>query len=143
MAGDAPAMAVIHGRSPIFYARFDRKDDDQDQTHYCPGCGHGIVTKLLADAIDALGIQDRTILVSPVGCSVFGYDYVDVGNIQAAHGRAPAVATGGQAQPSRQHRGELPGRRRPGRHRHGRDRPRGQPRREPSPSSSSTTPSTA
>jgi len=93
MAGDAPAMAVIHGRSPIFYARFDRKDDDQDQTHYCPGCGHGIVTKLLADAIDALGIQDRTILVSPVGCSVFGYEYVDVGNIQAAHGRAPAVAT--------------------------------------------------
>ena len=93
MASDAPAMAVIHGRSPIFYGRFDRKDDDQDQTHYCPGCGHGIVTKLLADAIDALGIQDRTILVSPVGCSVFGYEYVDVGNIQAAHGRAPAVAT--------------------------------------------------
>ena len=73
--------------------RFDRKDDDQHQTHYCPGCGHGIVTKLLADAIDKLGIQDRTILVSPVGCSVFGYEYLDVGNIQAAHGRAPAVAT--------------------------------------------------
>ena len=93
MASDIPAMAVIHGRSPIFYSLFDRKDDDQHQTHYCPGCGHGIVTKLLADAIDALGIQDRTILVSPVGCSVFGYEYVDVGNIQSAHGRGPAVAT--------------------------------------------------
>jgi 2-oxoisovalerate ferredoxin oxidoreductase beta subunit len=93
MASDTPTMAVIHGRSPTFYDRFERKDDDQHQTHYCPGCGHGIVTKLLADAIDALGIQDRTILVSPVGCSVFGYEYVDVGNIQSAHGRGPAVAT--------------------------------------------------
>src|ERR1019366_4335621 len=93
MASDTPAMAVIHGRSPIFYRRFDRKDDDQHQTHYCPGCGHGIVTKLLAEAIDTLGIQDRTILVSPVGCSVFGYEYLDVGNIQVAHGRGPAVAT--------------------------------------------------
>ncbi len=93
MASDTRAMAVIHGRSPIFYSLFDRKDDDQHQTHYCPGCGHGIVTKLLADAIDGLGIQNRTILVSPVGCSVFGYEYVDVGNIQSAHGRGPAVAT--------------------------------------------------
>jgi len=93
MASDTRAMAVIHGRSPTFYSLFDRKDDDQHQTHYCPGCGHGIVTKLLADAIDAMGIQDRTILVSPVGCSVFGYQYVDVGNIQSAHGRGPAVAT--------------------------------------------------
>jgi 2-oxoisovalerate ferredoxin oxidoreductase beta subunit len=93
MASDTSAMAVVHGRSPIFYRRFDRKDDDQHQTHYCPGCGHGIVTKLLAEAIDTLGIQDRTILVSPVGCSVFGYEYLDVGNIQVAHGRGPAVAT--------------------------------------------------
>jgi len=93
MAGDTPAMNVVHGRSSIFYDRFDRKDDDQHQTHYCPGCGHGIVTKLLAEAIDALDIQDRTILVSPVGCSVFGYEYLDVGNIQVAHGRGPAVAT--------------------------------------------------
>jgi 2-oxoisovalerate ferredoxin oxidoreductase beta subunit len=93
MATDIPATAVVHGRSPVFYRRFDRKDDDQYQTHYCPGCGHGIVTKLLAEAIDTLGIQDRTILVSPVGCSVFGYEYLDVGNIQGAHGRGPAVAT--------------------------------------------------
>ena len=60
---------------------------------YCPGCGHGIVHKMLARAIDELGIQDRTILISPVGCSVFVYYYFDVGNVQAAHGRAPAVAT--------------------------------------------------
>ena len=93
MAGDSPSMDVVHGRSPTFYRRFDRKDDDRHQTHYCPGCGHGIVTKLLAEAIDTLGIQDRTILVSPVGCSVFGYEYLDVGNIQVAHGRGPAVAT--------------------------------------------------
>ena len=93
MAAESTPMTVVHGRSPSFYARFERKDDDQHQTHYCPGCGHGIVTKLLAEALDSLGIQDRTILVSPVGCSVFGYEYLDVGNIQGAHGRAPAVAT--------------------------------------------------
>jgi len=65
----------------------------QHATHYCPGCGHGQVHKMLARAIDELGIQDRTILIAPVGCSVFTYYYFDVGNIQAAHGRAPAVAT--------------------------------------------------
>ena len=83
---------VLHGRSPAFYESFKRKADAQHQTHYCPGCGHGIVSKLLAAAIDELGVQDRTVLVSPVGCSVFGYYYFDVGNIQAAHGRAAAVA---------------------------------------------------
>ena len=72
---------------------YERKAELQHQTHYCPGCGHGIVHKMLARAIDELGIQDRTILVGPVGCSVFAYYYFDVGNIQAAHGRAPAVAT--------------------------------------------------
>ena len=63
-------------------------------THYCPGCGHGLVHKYIAEAIDELGVQDRTIAVSPVGCSVFLYYYLDVGNTQAAHGRAPAVAIG-------------------------------------------------
>jgi 2-oxoisovalerate ferredoxin oxidoreductase beta subunit len=77
-----------------FYDRFERKgDDDLASTHYCAGCGHGIVQKLLAEAIDDLGIADRTILVSPVGCAVFAYYYLHVGNVQAAHGRAPAVAT--------------------------------------------------
>ena len=88
-----PEMTAVHSRSHAFYDRFERKAEGQHQTHYCPGCGHGIVSKLLAAAIDELGVQDRTVLVSPVGCSVFGYYYFDVGNIQAAHGRAAAVAT--------------------------------------------------
>jgi 2-oxoisovalerate ferredoxin oxidoreductase beta subunit len=86
-------FAVLHGKPRSFYNRYERKAELQHQTHYCPGCGHGIVHKLVAQAIDALGIQDRTILISPVGCSVFAYYYFDTGNVQVAHGRAPAVAT--------------------------------------------------
>src|SRR6266568_5010876 len=85
---------VVHAKPKVFYETYERKEDLQHQTHYCPGCGHGIVHKMLAKAIDELGIQDRTVLISPVGCSVFAYYYFDVGNVQAAHGRAPAVATG-------------------------------------------------
>jgi 2-oxoisovalerate ferredoxin oxidoreductase beta subunit len=84
---------VSHGRAKAFYEHYDRKEELKHATHYCPGCGHGNVHKMLAAAIDDLGIQDRTILVGPVGCSVFTYHYFDVGNVQAAHGRAPAVAT--------------------------------------------------
>jgi 2-oxoglutarate ferredoxin oxidoreductase subunit beta len=62
--------------------------------HYCPGCGHGIIHKLLAQAIDELGVRERTILVAPVGCSVLMYYYLDVDSVEAAHGRAQAVATG-------------------------------------------------
>jgi 2-oxoisovalerate ferredoxin oxidoreductase beta subunit len=87
------SYTAIHEKAGAFYDTFERKAELQNQTHYCPGCGHGIVSKLLAAAIDELGVQDRTVLVSPVGCSVFGYYYFDVGNVQAAHGRAPAVAT--------------------------------------------------
>ena len=87
------SYTVIHEKPDAFYDTFERKAELQHQTHYCPGCGHGIVHKLLAQAIDELGVQDRTVLISPVGCSVFGYYYFDVGNVQAAHGRAPAVAT--------------------------------------------------
>ncbi len=82
----------------VFYDRFERHAHGEGlkghSTHYCPGCGHGLVHRDLAEAIETLGIQDRTILVSPVGCSVFAYYYFDVGNTQAAHGRAPAVAIG-------------------------------------------------
>jgi 2-oxoisovalerate ferredoxin oxidoreductase beta subunit len=85
--------SVIHGKASAFYDVYERKAELQHQTHYCPGCGHGITHKLLAQAIDELGVQQRTVLVTPVGCSVFGYYYFDVGNIQVAHGRAPAVAT--------------------------------------------------
>lgn len=63
-------------------------------THYCPGCGHGILHKLMGEAIDELKIQDRAVLISPVGCAVFAYYYFDCGNVQVAHGRAPAVGTG-------------------------------------------------
>lgn len=82
----------------VFYERFERHAHGEglkgQSTHYCAGCGHGLAHRDLAEAIEALGIQDRTILVSPVGCSVFAYYYFDVGNTQAAHGRAPAVAIG-------------------------------------------------
>jgi 2-oxoisovalerate ferredoxin oxidoreductase beta subunit len=91
--GTEAEYEVAHGRPQAFYENFDRKGELQHQTHYCPGCGHGIVHKMLAQAIDELGIQNRTILISPVGCSVFAYYYFDVGNVQGAHGRAPAVAT--------------------------------------------------
>ncbi len=88
------SYAISHERAHAFYTHFERKGELAGQTHYCPGCGHGIVHKLLAGAIDSLGVRDRTVLVSPVGCSVFAYYYFDTGNVQAAHGRAPAVATG-------------------------------------------------
>jgi len=63
-------------------------------THYCPGCGHGIAHRLIAEAIDELGIRERTIGIAPVGCAVLAYDYLDVDMVEVAHGRAPAVATG-------------------------------------------------
>jgi 2-oxoisovalerate ferredoxin oxidoreductase beta subunit len=85
---------VLHQRAKAFYTQFERKADLQHQTHYCPGCGHGITHKLIAKALDELGLQDRTVMVSPVGCSVFIYYYFDTGNVQVAHGRAPAAATG-------------------------------------------------
>jgi 2-oxoisovalerate ferredoxin oxidoreductase beta subunit len=85
---------ITHSRSASFYDRYERKGGDTEITHYCPGCGHGVLHKLIAEAIDDMGIQDRAILVGPVGCSVFMYYYMDVGNISASHGRAPAVATG-------------------------------------------------
>ncbi len=82
----------------VFYDKFERHDHGEGlkghSTHYCPGCGHGLAHKYIADAIEELGIQDRTVAISPVGCSVFLYYYFDVGNTQAAHGRAPAVALG-------------------------------------------------
>ena len=62
--------------------------------HYCPGCTHGIIHRLVAEAIDNLGIGGETIGVASVGCSVFTYNYFNVDMVQAAHGRAPAVATG-------------------------------------------------
>ncbi|MFC1660455.1 2-oxoacid:acceptor oxidoreductase family protein [Gemmatimonadota bacterium] len=81
-----------------FYDVFERHAHGEGlkghATHYCAGCGHGLVHKYMGESIDELGIQDRTIAISPVGCSVFLYYYMDVGNTQAAHGRAPVVGLG-------------------------------------------------
>ncbi len=74
----------VYGKTPIL------KDNI---LHYCPGCSHGVVHKLIAEVIEEMGIQDKTIGISPVGCSVFAYNYFDVDFLQAAHGRAPALAT--------------------------------------------------
>ena len=89
----AAEYVVAQGRARSLYERYERKEDLQHQTHFCPGCGHGVVHKMIAKAIDDLGVQDRSIMVGPVGCGVFTYYYFDMGNVQAAHGRAPAVAT--------------------------------------------------
>ena len=61
--------------------------------HYCPGCSHGVIHKLIAEVIKEMGLEDKTIGVSPVGCAVFAYNYLDIDWIEAAHGRAPAVAS--------------------------------------------------
>ena len=76
-------------------AKFNKPKSLTDAVfHYCPGCTHGIVHRLVAEAIDELGIEGKTIGVAPVGCSVMAYNYFTCDMIQAAHGRAPAVATG-------------------------------------------------
>ncbi len=78
-------METVFERTPTF------KDCP---THYCPGCGHGIAHRLIAETVDELGIRGRTIGIAPVGCAVLAYDYLDVDMVEVAHGRAPAVATG-------------------------------------------------
>jgi 2-oxoglutarate ferredoxin oxidoreductase subunit beta len=78
-------MAVIFDRTPVL---------TDVPFHYCPGCGHGIVHRMVAEVIDELGIRNKTAGVAPVGCAVFMYNYMDVDMYEAAHGRAPAVATG-------------------------------------------------
>jgi 2-oxoisovalerate ferredoxin oxidoreductase beta subunit len=85
---------VVHSKSSVFYDVYERKSELKHQTHYCPGCGHGVAHKLIAETLEDLGLQDKTVFVSPVGCSVFAYYYFDVGNVQVPHGRAPASATG-------------------------------------------------
>jgi len=85
---------TTHSRAACFYDRFERKGGDTEITTYCPGCSHGVLHKMIAEAIDDFEIADRTILISPIGCAVFMYYYMDVGNISASHGRAPAIATG-------------------------------------------------
>lgn len=85
-------MAAIEQKG--MYKVFPRSGKNVSFTHYCPGCGHGIINKLIAEACAELGLQDRTIFVDPVGCGVFTYYYWDAAHISAAHGRASAAATG-------------------------------------------------
>jgi len=85
----------ILGKPKSILNEFPRKGGSAPTaTHYCPGCGHGILHKLIGEAVDELGIQDRMVMTSPVGCAVFAYYYFDCGHVQVAHGRAPAVGTG-------------------------------------------------
>ncbi|MDK2826516.1 ketoisovalerate ferredoxin oxidoreductase, beta subunit /ketoisovalerate ferredoxin oxidoreductase, gamma subunit [Methanolobus vulcani] len=82
-------------KSAGLYSEYTRKGGAAPTaTHYCPGCGHGVIHKLIGEAMHDLEIQDRSVMISPVGCAVFAYYYFDCGNIQVAHGRAPAVGTG-------------------------------------------------
>lgn len=74
----------VYGKTPVL---------TDNILHYCPGCSHGVVHKIIAEVIEEMGIQDKTIGISPVGCSVFAYNYLDIDWQQAAHGRAPALAT--------------------------------------------------
>ncbi len=74
---------------------YERPDTLTDTPfHYCPGCGHGVVHRLLMEVIREMGIINKTVGVAPVGCSVFAYNYMDIDMQEAAHGRASAVATG-------------------------------------------------
>ena len=66
---------------------------NDNNMHYCPGCSHGVVHKLVAEVVDEMGMADKAIAISPVGCAVFMYNYLDIDCQEAAHGRAPAVAT--------------------------------------------------
>lgn len=85
----------IIGKPRSMLSEFPRKGGDAPTaTHYCPGCGHGVLHKLIGESIDQLGIQERTVMTSPVGCAVFAYYYFNCGHVQVAHGRAPAVGTG-------------------------------------------------
>ena len=85
---------VIYKRPESVLTYFPAKDGDKTVTHYCPGCGHGILHRIVGSAIDKLGIREDTIMLSPVGCAVFLYYYFNTDHIQAPHGRAPAVAVG-------------------------------------------------
>lgn len=74
---------------------FERPDSLQDVvTHYCPGCTHGVIHRLVAEALDELGLRERTVGVAPVGCSVLAYNYFNTDFLESPHGRAPALATG-------------------------------------------------
>jgi len=82
---EAPERRIIYQRPEAL---------SEKSTHYCPGCGHGIIHRLIGELLDEMNLTERTIGVASVGCSVFAYDYFDVDFVESPHGRAPAVATG-------------------------------------------------
>jgi len=83
---------VVPATAQVVYARPDSLTDTP--SHYCPGCTHGIAHRLIAEVLDEMELRENTIGVAPVGCSVFAYNYFDCDFVEAAHGRAPAMATG-------------------------------------------------
>ena len=87
-----PELTERPGAARLVYHRPDALADRS--THYCPGCGHGIIHRILAEVLTELDLPAHTIAVAPVGCAVFAYDYLNVDFVEAPHGRAPAVATG-------------------------------------------------
>lgn len=88
-------MAKVFQKSTAFFETFERKPGQlKKTTHYCPGCGHGVLNKIIADQVAELGLQDQTIYVGPVGCGVFIYYYFEGAAVSSPHGRASAVATG-------------------------------------------------
>ena len=82
---DAPSRRVLYAQPASL---------TEKSTHYCPGCGHGIIHRLIGELLDEMHLTERTIGVASVGCSVFAYDYFNVDFVESPHGRAPAVATG-------------------------------------------------
>jgi len=86
------AMINIISPKNLVYSR--PKAFTDTPTHYCPGCTHGTAHRLIAEVLDEMNIADKTIGVAPVGCAVFAYNYIDTDFVEAAHGRAPAMATG-------------------------------------------------
>jgi 2-oxoglutarate ferredoxin oxidoreductase subunit beta len=91
LATPAGTAALPEARRPIYRRPLTLTDRS---THYCPGCGHGIVHRLVAELLDEMHLAPRTIGVASVGCSVFAYDYLGIDFVESPHGRAPAVATG-------------------------------------------------
>jgi 2-oxoglutarate ferredoxin oxidoreductase subunit beta len=83
---------MVTSTAEVTYQRPDSLTDLH--THYCPGCTHGVAHRLIAEVIDEMGLREKTIGVAPVGCSVFAYKYFEMDFVEAAHGRAPAMATG-------------------------------------------------
>jgi 2-oxoglutarate ferredoxin oxidoreductase subunit beta len=92
MFPDPSCAAILEDEFDLIYEKPHTMTETR--MHYCPGCGHSTVHKLLAEVIEELGIQEQTVGVAPVGCAVFAYDYLNIDMQEAAHGRACAVATG-------------------------------------------------